>query len=219
MKQYMQTHIYITLTLLVLACSVALGAFVSNYNQRKIESILRTELHEQGKRLMTIAEITDRNGADEAIAEIITDCERRDEYESLLVKLGSLTKKDLILLQGLFEKCGNFDAEKKALMVAKFEREFEGYNNLLILLRTLTEKDITSYQEDVWKDIVSHEKLRGDLLRDLTTIQKEIISELISGSVVHSARVTALVEEAQNIGQLLIVYDRRIDEGRESIIK
>jgi hypothetical protein len=217
MKQYLETHIQIALALLVLALAVAMGAFVADRNQEKIEASIRAELEDQRTYMLTLAEITDRNGADEATATILKDCERRVEFESLLVKLGSLTKKDLVLVQSLFQGCGDFYSVQKALMAAKLEREFETYRDLLVLLRTLTESDTEKYEESAWEDIVANEKFRGALLADLTGIQGRIISELISGSSVQGAKVSALVTEAQDIGQLLIVYDRKADEGREAV--
>lgn len=217
MKQYLETHIQIALALLVLALAAAVGAFVADYHQGEVESSIRAELEQQRAYMLTLAEVTDRNGADEATASILKDCERRVEFESLLVKLGTLGKKDLVNVQSLFDGCGDFHAVQKALMVAKLEREFETYKDLLALLRTLTTKDLSSYQEEVWGDIVANEKLRSALLTDLTSIQGQIISELISGAGVQGATVSALASEAEDIGQLLSVYDRKVDGWREAV--
>lgn len=217
MRQYIETHIAIALTLIVLAVSAGIGAFVADRNQKEAERSVRTLLDGQEARMLALAEITDRNGADESAAPIIKDCERRSEFDSLLGSLGSLGKKDLLTTQSLFEACGNFERERKALTVGKLERELEMYRDLLALLRTFTEDDLGGYHEVQWEDIVEHEKLRSALLSDLTDIQGEIIAELIRGSSVGGKTVSTLVAEAQNIGQRLIVYDRTIDEARKSI--
>ncbi len=217
MRQYIETHIAIALTLIVLAASAGIGAFVADRNQKEAERSVRSLLERQEARMLALAETTDRNDADESVTPIIKDCERRSEFDSLLGNLGNLGKKDLLTTQNLFEACGNFEREQKALTVGKLEREFEVYRDLLVLLTTFTEDDLGGFHETQWEDIVEHEKLRSALLNDLTSIQGEIISELIQGSSVGGEAVSTLVAEAQDIGQRLIVYDRTIDEARRSI--
>lgn len=217
MKQYMQTHIQIALALIIIALGVAVGAFVAKERQSDVEKAIRNDLRETQVLMYALAEATDRNGADDDIAALITPCVRRTEYESLLINLGSLTKKDLVLLQNLYEECGYIEPTTKALMVAKLEREFKNYEKLLQLLSMLTTADPIEYKREVWGDIVSREKMRSALLVDLGSIQKEIISALISGATVTSGNVQTFVGNAQDIGQRLIVYDREIDKARAAV--
>ncbi|MCD5381715.1 MAG: hypothetical protein LR017_00180 [Candidatus Pacebacteria bacterium] len=53
------------------------------------------------------------------IASIITDCPNRTEFESLLARLHLLQHRELIRVQQHFNACGDFYAERKALMVAR----------------------------------------------------------------------------------------------------
>lgn len=214
----MQTHLKIAFALLTLALGAVLGAVVAHERQSDVETAIRAQLVRQEVLMSSLAELTDRNGADTEIAAVITACQRRAEYESLLTNLGSLSKKDLVVLQNLYEECGYIEPTTKALMVGKLEREFRAFEELQGLLALLTTEDIIEYRRDVWEGIVSGEKMRSALLTDLGNIQEEIISALISGATVSSGNVQTLVNNAQDIGQRLIVYDRDIDKAR-AIVK
>ncbi len=217
MKERLQNHILIASILLFVALAFVLGTWFVHFNQRELESAIRSQIGEERTTLMTLADITDRNGADDIIAATIADCSRRDEYESLLVKLSVLSKKELLTLQNLFEGCGSFYAERKALMVGKMERELQNYDDLITLLGTLSQHDLTSYNLDVWRELVTLERTRSTLLSDQKDIQADIISALILGESVSGERVSSLVVEAQEINQLLTVHDRQIDEKREKL--
>ncbi len=88
---------------------------------------------------------------------------------------------------------------------------------MLTLLSTLSERDIDLYHEKEWEEIVSLEKSRSTALRDQERVQNEIITALISGASVQSTQVTALTRDAQDIGELLVVYNQRIDEIRARV--
>ncbi len=217
MRENIQNHILLALTLVLLSLSIIIGSWFVHYNQRELELKIRTNITEQHNTMFALAEITDRNGADEAIANIISDCSRRDEYESLLVKLNVLTRKDLITLQNLSDACGNFYDERKALMVARLDRELTSYIEHIAFLETLTTSGLEEYNARGWIELVELEKARSTLLTDQKNIQVDIISALINGEYVHGVLVSGFVQEAQRINELLIVYDKQIDEKREQL--
>lgn len=217
MKQYIQNHLAVTLNLGLLAAAIVIGAWVADHNQQSYESSLRTELDSKRAHMVELALITDRNGADDTTAAIITDCSRRNDYESLLIRLGELSKQDLITVQNMFESCGHFYEERKALMVSALEREIAHYRSLLTLLGILSPHDTYAFEEEKWNELLSLEKTRSMLLSDQSDIQAKIISELITGSPVHSERVIALVREAEGINELLTAHDHQIDSLRETL--
>ncbi len=210
-------HIQIAIQLLIIACAIVAGVWVAQSNKNDLATQIEGRLTTQVALLKDLAVVTDRNGADPAIATIISDCPRREEYESLLIKLGMLTKKDLVTMQSLFESCGSFYAERKALMVAKIERELDEYLSLIEFLEILDGQIPDSREIERWKEIVTLEKNRSELLTDQNIIQAEIITLLISGSTVQSKEVSTLVLEAQEIGELLSVSDQKIDVLRNDI--
>ncbi len=217
MKDYLNNRLYTALALLILAGAVVIGAVVSHYNQRELETIIMVSLEGKRAYLHELALITDSNGADEAIGRIVVDCGRRSEFESLLISLATLSKKELVTLQGLFESCGSFYAERKALMVEKLERELESYTEYLSLLAILTTNKRSIYEETKWVELVSLEKERSTLLTDQMVLQEKIISALISGATVGGKEVGALVGEAQGVGDLLMVAGQKIDALREDV--
>ncbi len=217
MNSHIQRHLQISIALCMLAGAVVLGVFVAHYNQRSVEEYIVTKIHEQETYLLTLAEITDGNGADEAISTIITDCPRRNEYEGLLINLSTLSKRDLITVQNLFESCGGFYAERKALMVAKLERELSAYMDLLDTLTLLNEHARQRYDENLWNEIISLEKERSTLLTDQNILQGKIINALISGSSPQSKEVGLLIEDARQINELLTVNGQRVDTLRRGV--
>lgn len=217
MKENLQKHVIVSMVLFGIALVFVGGTWFVHHNQRAMETQVRTMLKEELEYMRTLAEITDQNGADDVTESIISDCPRRNEYEELLNSLATLTKRDLIAVQGLSESCGSFYAERKALMVSKLEREYTQYTKLLTLLAMLSEQDIELYNEKMWEEIVMLEKSRSTALRDQENLQSEIISALISGASVQSIQVTKLTQDAQDISELLVVYNQRIDEIRARV--
>lgn len=217
MKNYESKHILIAIHLISFTFAIVLGVGVAYYNQRHVETAIHTQLESQEKYMLALAVTTDRNGADAVIQETISDCARRDEYETLLGRLATLNKQELITVQNLFENCGNFFAERKALMVSKLEREIEIYTHTIELLETLRSNPSAIARHDEWKQLIEHEKTRSALLTEQFTIQKKIITLLISGMSAQSTGVYTLVQDAQKVNELLIFNDTAIDILRESL--
>lgn len=217
MKDYLSTHLHIAAHLAVVALSIVIGAGFAHYANSSTVANIYTQLTEQNAYMLTLADITDRNGADAVTATIISDCTRRTEYESLLNNLATLQKKELVTLQNLFEGCGSFYGERKALMVARLDRELENLTNLNILLTSLNAEGLSLQDLERWNALVALEKQRSGLLADQARIQSDIITQLILGFGPTSAGVSKLVGEAQEIGQQLSVQDSQIDDLRNAI--
>jgi hypothetical protein len=217
MNDLLNRHIRVALALILIAGAVGIGAWVAHHNQVKVAAAILTEENKLEGRMFELAELTDRNGADAATEAIIADCARRGEYETLLNNLGKLTKKDLIAVQGLFESCGSFYAERKAVMVAKLDRELEAYVTFSDLLKTVDPKQSPRERIEQWRQLVELEKNRSTLLIDQNRIQAEIITHLISGSSVSSTEVSSNVRDAQDVGDLLTVDDHKIDALRAEL--
>jgi len=217
MKEHISIRVQVALGLLCVVFSILVGVFVAHNNIQDFEEAIRIRLVEQRSVLISLAELTDSNGADESISQIITDCSRRNEYESLLITLDTLSQRELLTLQTLSDSCGGFYSERKALMVAKFERELESYKDLITLLTLLTRTDIDIYELSRWNELFLLEKNRSTLLTDQNLLQEKIITLLISGATPTSVSVQKLVAEAREIAQLLMTNGQTIDSIRESL--
>lgn len=213
MHTFLKNHPYST-ALIVLALALIMGAGMAHKGQERFSDALAAELVEQREIMSSLAVVTDRNAADEIISKIVIDCPRRDAFEALLITLGTLPKQELLSAQSLFESCGSFYPTQKALMVMRLEREYDEYVRLLELEATLVGSSRASDERALWEELLSFEKTRSSLLTEQTELQGAIISELIKGLRPTSTEVRDLVSKAQEIAELLSVYDKRIDELR-----
>jgi len=215
-----------TKKLLILAlCFAALTLFFASLyiKAEKEEFVINTQLKisEQETTLAAIAELTDHDGADAVVERIIRDCsiENRDRFDTLLSKLALLRGSELAEIEKLFDACGNFYAERKAVMVARFEREFEVYSDFIELLAVADTKT-DRYEEDkeAWGSLVTMEKERSELSTRLVSIQGEIIVALRAGTSVSSDGIQTLLVEAQQIKDRLVELGSQIDQKRQEIL-
>jgi hypothetical protein len=216
MRTYLTTHLLIALMAGVTAILVIFSSWYIHNTLRSLESKLVENVREAQMSLAQLAEMTDRNDGDALTNKIISDCPRRPEFEDLLNRLGSVSGKELLHAQQLFESCGSFYAERKALMVAELEREYEALDSSLSLLsdiRDLTPEEVSLQK---WQNLIELERKRSDFLSEQTQIQADIIALLIQGK--KQTELQELVRQAQNVGQSLSVTDAQIDELRLSLL-
>ncbi len=218
MKSYLSTHLLIALNTLMLALIMTGAAWYIHSTKEHSLMLLTSYIQTNTATISELAELTDRNGADELTAQIISDCPRRTDFENQLNSLGSASKKELLSVQQLFESCGAFYAERKALMVSRLEQVYTVLSNNLNLLETM--RDLSGEERLLygWKKLIELEKTRSSLLTEQTSIQENIIMLLIQGTETR-ARITKLVEEAQNVNDSLSITDVQIDELRLSLTK
>lgn len=215
MKAYLTTHLAVALHACIFVCVVIMSAWYVSATQKSVEVGLSTRINGTTERIQTLAELTDRNEADALTERIITDCPRRAEFDEMLNTLGSATRKELMSVQQLFDSCGAFYAERKALMVAQLQREFELLTSDLALMATLRDLSHHETQLSRWNDLILLEGERSAFLTEQTQIQSDIISLLIEGG--SRERINELVRQAENVSQSLIVTDARIDALRSEL--
>ena len=215
--QKFPVRIQISIGLLIVALAIVIGAVTAYYNQYALLKELENRTDEQYTSLVELAEITDRNGTDDATAELVSDCAQRTEYESLLVKLDTLNARDLLTLQGLSASCGTYYPMTKAIMVSKLEREFEAYTEFIELIKLLDGDNLERFSSSEWVELIELEHKRSDLLQEQTEIQSEIIALLIQGLSPRGGIIQEQIKDAQRINILLVTYDTRIDELRATL--
>lgn len=210
---------------LVTALFLGAAAFATSYyvEEREAEIVdkIITEVNEQEQRLRNIAEITDRNGADEVVEAIIRDCsiENRARFDSLLDRLGTLGPQELNETQDLFDACARFYASRKAVMVSRLEREYEVYRDMVDMLRIVDDSiTVERYQVNDWERLVSLEQKRSDIYEEQVNIQQKIITALIAGETVSSENIQALLARAQNINEEAMVVNQQIDTLRSQLV-
>lgn len=218
MKASLLQHLKVARALGICALALCIGAGFSAYQKKHVVTYLENSISQNVADVLALAEITDRNGADEVTEQIIADCGRREEYESYLIRLASLTKPELVTMQSLFESCGNFYGERKALMVTRLEQSVDRLKENITILSLL--KDVGEYHavSEAFSNLVTLEQGRSSLLVELADIQQDIITHLISGASAQSSEVTSLVAYAKNVSESLDVSNHQIDALRSTLV-
>jgi len=193
-------------------------------NQRLTELQLQTRLliSDQEILLVTIAETTARNGADEVTERIIRDCSNseRTQFDQLLSNLNKgLTKAQLVELERLFGRCGNFFSERKSVMVSRFEREIQIYETFVEQLNNLSGRDnFDEYQVPEWKQLAELETKQSRLFSELVTVQDTIISLLLNGNLPESDEIAEASQKASNIQETLAVTNAQASKIRSTLV-
>jgi hypothetical protein len=187
------------------------------------EYALKTQLKiaQQETKLAAIAELTGRDGADAVVEEIIKDCsiENRQRFDTLLSRLAELNAVELIEVEQLFNSCGNFYAERKAVMVTRLEREYEVYLDFIDVLSLVDEEESkVTYDVEGWGKLVEQEKKRSELSTSLVLIQGKIIDSLRKKTPISSDQMQLLLVEGKETKDALIKISSEIDDLREKVL-
>ncbi len=212
--------------ILSLLLGIALVFFIVNVtvDKRLTKFQFETKLliSEQETLLVSIAEITARNGADEVTERIIRDCSlsERSSFDQLLSSLDKgLSRVELTELERLFGRCGNFFPERKSVMVSRFQREIEVYKILVEQLNSLSDKDNSvDYKVEEWKSLVALETKQSKSFTELAAVQDEIITLLLNGKLPESEEVRDTLRRASEIQETLIVTDSQASKIRSSLV-
>lgn len=193
-------------------------------NERLSDLQLQTEvlIAEQATRLSSIAEATARNGADAITEQIIKDCSltERNRFDDLLGRLNrGLSGTELAELERLFGRCGSFYSARKAVMVARLQREYEVYLNYVRQLENLSgQSQSERYNLSGWEQLASLELKQSELFSELVRDQDEIISTLLSGKAPSSPEITSILERVQATQGTLFVTNAQAGEVRSELI-
>ena len=199
---------------------VLLGASVYvQQAQRELSLTLQIRIAEQAQTLGTISELTHQNKADALAASILRDCssDSRVRYETLLNQLATLPSDDLQELEQLFEACGGFFAEQKAVMVARLSREFEVYADYVQLLETLdSTTPLIDSRLAEWKALVALESERSELMSEQVEVQR-IIIDVLQATDITDDEVESQLVRAQQITQRVTTINTEIESLRATL--
>lgn len=219
MKKFLTTHIMLTVHLLIFVVAISFGAWVAHHDKQLVVEHIEQSIDAQISLMTTIAVTTKRNGGDEVVSTIIQDCPRRGDFDVMLGNLNTLSPKELITMQQLFESCGSFFAERKALMVSRLVREYAILKDAVALLNTLTDTTNVDLHIDDWGRLVTLEEERSRGLTELVAIQKDIIVALIRNDADSTKNVKALVLSATELNESLSVTSTQIQELHDKLIE
>jgi len=182
---------------------------------------LHLKVAEQKTILATIAELTHREDVDSVVEKLIQDCslQNRERFDSLLSNLSQLRGNDLQEVEKLFDACGNFFSQRKAVMVARLEREYEVYKDLIELLSVVDKKaEGITYDIGRWSRLVALEQERSELSSKLVAVQGSIIDSLIAGESVASETMQLKLVDGQHTREKLLGVSSEITALRGSLL-
>lgn len=187
----------------------------------QIEAGLRERLESQQKTLVSLSETTARNGADTVTAAIIKDCSlaQRDEFDTLLSRLDAgLSHEQLITLDRLFGRCGDYYAEVKAVMASRLANEIEGYGKSVQQLEIVLNQDLQEeYAVDVWQALAELEKKQSGVSLELVAKQDQIITMLLSGKTVSSPEMKETLRQVKEQQETLMVTSEQASQLRAKL--
>jgi len=217
MKNSLHQHAQIAIHLSIFAAVLMLSSYISHTKTAHVRETLVASIKQNEQTMMQFSELTDSNSADEETLRIITDCSRRTDFESLRLRISTLSKQDVLSLQSMYEKCGSYYPTQKAIMVSKLKKEFEFYLASLNIYRNLSKNSDISKNKFNFEQIIQLEEQRSMLLAEQNVILAQIITQLVSGKNATSKSVTDLLARDKDIVDLLTVTDQQIDRYRADI--
>jgi cell fate (sporulation/competence/biofilm development) regulator YlbF (YheA/YmcA/DUF963 family) len=192
----------------------------SRFNE--LEQNTRLAIADQQSILISIAEVTARNGADPVTESVVMDCSvsERTEFDTLLGSLnGGLKQSELATLERLFGRCGAFYAQRKAVMVSRLTREIEVYETYVTQLSAIVGSDLSAaFSVEEWKSLVTEEKKQSDLFTNLVRVQDQIITTLLSGKSATSPEIQDILQQAREIQETLLVANKQASTLRAGLI-
>ena len=199
----------------------SLTTFLAREQLEDVRTTIELKIAKQETVLATVAEVTARGGADAVVSSIITDCSsgERGRFDTLLSTLDrGLTASELSELSRLFDRCGSFFAERKAVMVARMKREMEVYREFIDLLGTVTDGSPRErYEVDEWERLVAAEEQQSSFFSELVTLQGAIVTTLESGATADSDEVATLLQEVSQVRDSLAVATVQAAELRSDL--
>lgn len=207
---------------LIVLCLIFVCVFVYiRQNQDTFVAHTKLKISEQQTTLSSIALLTSKDGADTVVSNIIRDCspENRALFDEKLSNLPQLKGQELVQMEQLFNACGNFFAERKAVMVARLEREYEVYTDLIEIISVVDKRfneDI--YKRDLWGELVALEVKRSDLSTKLVDAQGDIIRALKNNVTIASDTMQSELVEAQKTKQELVTVTLEIDTLLQQVL-
>jgi hypothetical protein len=186
------------------------------------ESVVALQQERQRGVLSVIAETTARNGADAVTESIVRDCttEQRTRFDTLLGELDSgLSRGELVELERLFASCGSFFSERKSLMVARMEREYDLYVDYTDQLEAITGDELQeAAQIEAWGDLVRFEKQQDQYFSSLVELQEKIIGELLDGNTNQSEEIISILAEVREARENLTLASTQAATVRSEVL-
>jgi hypothetical protein len=221
MKILSKENPLLTKVIVLLLVTAALYFVVTLLVQMQLKNLqdkITLQISTQQQLLISIADLTAKNGADAVTEAIVRDCSvaERTDFDDLLGRLDKgLSNSDLTKLERLFGRCGSFFAERKALMALRLGREIEVYRGYVNQLEEVSNVNVSEkYQLTAWEQLATDERKQSELFSSLVVTQDKIISTLLSGKSATSEDIKTILEEARENQEMLIFTNKQAAQTR-----
>jgi succinate dehydrogenase flavin-adding protein (antitoxin of CptAB toxin-antitoxin module) len=222
LKRFPTTYRYVLTVLGSLLLFYIATVSMTQLRLVELRETIRGHAHVQHELAISVANLVSQNGADEMTAVVIRDCSptERTEFDTLLGSLDTgLPLTELQELERLFSRCGDFFAQRKALMANRLTREVEVLESYLTQLATLEGDSVLSeYKLASWKQLAEEERKQGEHFLKLVALQGEIINALLEGKSAQSDEIEAILSEVSAVQGILIVANRQATTLRTGLL-
>ncbi len=190
----------------VSVCVMVAGAYATK-KQRLVERMLVREIVATHENLKGVSGLTESNGVDEEVALVLKECALQDVYEQAVGRLPSSTRVELERTKSLFYACGDHFALRKRLMVEKLKEHVADFSTYISWYGDVSGK--SDYQElvSLWRDMVSLEQERANLLSEQVVLQGVIIDGFLEKKTIKEE-----LRRAEEIQQFLEVKYQQVQE-------
>jgi predicted ribosomally synthesized peptide with SipW-like signal peptide len=204
------------LALILIVGAVAIAGTTAYFNAKtkSMQSVLSMEIERVNADMVTTARALSIAQPDAVVADVVRDCAARTEYESLLVRLNTLTAPELETIERLHLQCGSYYPELMSVMSMRLTDSFKNYEALTAALNALG-VEAESGNLDLWRSLVAKETARAELLTKQSELQGSVITSLRSGN---QASLNALLSEAQGVTGSIDVIGIQLTTERAAVL-
>lgn len=190
----------------VSVCVIIAGAYATK-KQRLVERVLVQEIMTTHEHLKETSALTESNGIDKETALVLKECALQDAYEQAVGRLPSSTRFELERTKSLFYACGDHYALRKRLMVEKLKEYAADFSTYISWYGDVSGKN--NYQElvSLWRDMVSLEQERANLLSEQVVLQGVIVDGFLEKKT-----ITQEIRRAEEVQQFLEVKYQQVQE-------
>lgn len=204
------------LALMLIVGVVAIAGTTMYFNSKaeSMEGVLQAEVARVSADMVTTARALSIAQPDEVVANVVRDCTARTEYESLLVRLSTLSPFELEAIERLHLQCGSYYPELMSVMSMRLTDSFKNLEALTSAINELGAGD-SSENLDLWRSLVAKETARAELLTKQSELQGSVITALRSGN---QATLNALLSEAQGVTGSIDVIGIQLTTERAALL-
>jgi hypothetical protein len=187
-------------------------------NIRETVDVMIQVQHEE---LLRVANLAAENRSETELEGVVTDCSigERSRFFSLLGNLNQvMPRSDLLELETLFSRCGDYNAIHKSIVASRLKQEIEAYEDLTIIYEAIQSTDEPdTWKLDEWHKLSESERIESEAYADLVLLQEEIILALLEGAAPDSPEISVILKTVNETQQRLAQANIEASEARTAL--